>query len=352
MMGFMASVERVLLLGCVKLKHTRSLPAQDLYRSPLWVRRRAYAESRGYPWMTLSAKHGLVDPKQPLAPYDLALTDLRAEAQRRWGERVVSALRTRFGSLSAITFEVHAGAAYRRAIEPGLVAEGARLVAPLAGLALRAQLAWYTSHAEPEDPGDRSGQRRRLCTPAEVGRAVRALAVEPVRTPAWDWPGQLTCVAQPGLYSSWVDRDGARELSTGLGHDVSAGLVYPGQTGATKWPSGKQGKATLASRIGANHLRGRIQGSTFRLTLAACLAAPLQLHRTDHKHLAPESEQRLTHWMFEHLKIAVMPFPERDALADLEHHLLAELDPPLNLEGGGPTPIRHTLSRLRGTGHE
>jgi len=31
---------------------------------------------------------------------------------------------------------------------------------------------------------------------------------------------------------------------------------------------------TLAKRIGGNHLNGPIRGSTFRLTLAAILAAP------------------------------------------------------------------------------
>jgi hypothetical protein len=32
----------------------------------------------------------------------------------------------------------------------------------------------------------------------------------------------------------------------------------------------------LAGRIGGNHLRGRIRGSTFRLTLAACLRTALE----------------------------------------------------------------------------
>jgi len=104
----MAGSNRVLLLGCVKLKHERPLPARDLYRSPLWVRRRAYAEARGYPWLILSAKHGLVDPARRIAPYDLALSDLRAAARRRWGERVVGALVERFGSIVDVVFEVHA----------------------------------------------------------------------------------------------------------------------------------------------------------------------------------------------------------------------------------------------------
>ena len=41
------------------------------------------------------------------------------------GSEVVRALERRFGDLSGITFEVHAGGAYRRAIEPAIKARGA-----------------------------------------------------------------------------------------------------------------------------------------------------------------------------------------------------------------------------------
>jgi hypothetical protein len=78
MMGAMTGSDRVLLLGCVKLKREHRAPAKDLYRSPLWVRRRAFAQASGHPWLILSAKHGLVDPDTRLEPYDLALRDLTA----------------------------------------------------------------------------------------------------------------------------------------------------------------------------------------------------------------------------------------------------------------------------------
>jgi hypothetical protein len=144
-----------------------------------------------------------------------------------------------------------------------------------------------------------------------------------------------------------VDRDGASDLSVGLSHTVRPGLIYAGQTGATKWPSGKTGKATLSSRIGANHLRGRISGSTFRLTLAACLAEPLTLKYLDPKHLDRESEQSLSAWMRAHLEVAVFPFPDRASLADLEQWALTKLEPPLNLDGMPATPLRNALARLR-----
>ena len=111
---------------------------------------------------------------------------------------------------------------------------------------------------------------RRTTTEAEFRAAMRALDQAPVLTPARDWPdGLLHGLDGPGLYSWWVDKSGALDLSRGLGCQVLPGRIYAGQTGATKWPSGTVGRATLRSRISSQHLRGRIRGSTFRLTLAS-----------------------------------------------------------------------------------
>lgn len=69
----MSATRVVILLGCVKTKLEGPAVAKDLYCSTLWKRRRAYAEASGQPWLILNAEHGLVDPEQRLAPYDLAL---------------------------------------------------------------------------------------------------------------------------------------------------------------------------------------------------------------------------------------------------------------------------------------
>ena len=335
---------RVLLLGCVKLKVDHRAAAKDLYRSPLWAARRAYAEASGYPWLILSAKHGLVDPEARLNPYDLALGDLSVPDRRAWGERVVGALEQRFGDLNGTVFEVHAGEVYRRTIEPGIVRRGGRVEAPLQGFPIGSQLAWYASR--PHAP-NLAVERRRASTAAEFRAAIEALDTTPLRIAVRDWPGGLTGLGEPGLYSWWVDSAGAADLSVGLGHQLHAGRIYAGQTGATKWPSGTAGAATLATRIGRNHLHGRIRGSTFRLTLASCLRDPLTLVRVGRRQLDPPSESRLSAWMREHLQVAVLPFPDRDQLADLEDRVLNELDPPLNLDGMTPTPIRVELSRRR-----
>jgi GIY-YIG catalytic domain-containing protein len=112
---------------------------------------------------------------------------------------------------------------------------------------------------------------------------------------------------------------------------VKPGRIYAGQAGATKWPSGKAGGATLRRRISSQHLGGNVRGSTFRLTLAAVLADELQLPLMGPRNITRVGESRLSHWIGEHLAVAVYPFEERDALADLEHRVLVELNPPLNL---------------------
>ena len=161
------------------------------------------------------------------------------------------------------------------------------------------------------------------------------------------WPADLSDLDVSGLYSWWTDDAGAAELGEGLDSPIEPGRVYVGQTGATRWPSGIIGRATLRKRISSNHLGGNIRGSTFRLTLAGVLACPLALTLDGPKRLTPEAEARLTEWMCDHLSVAVHRFPERDPLSDLESRVLDTLDPPLNLDGRALTPARTRLAGLR-----
>ena len=144
------SQRRIVLLGCVKLKQPVPALARDLYVSPLWRKRRTYAEASGLPWLILSAKHGVLDPDELVSPYDLALTQLRRAEQRAWGQAVASELEQRLKPLRDVAFEVHASRPYCAAIEKPLSAAGAVLLAPLAGLTLGRQLSWYTAR-----PGSR-----------------------------------------------------------------------------------------------------------------------------------------------------------------------------------------------------
>jgi hypothetical protein len=197
-------------------------------------------------------------------------------------------------------------------------------------------------------PAD-AAPRRQRCTPEEIAVAIAALDADADPLPAGRWPGTLEGLDQPGLYAWWADPAGATQLSTGLGLELAPGRIYAGLTGATKWPSGKAGTMTLRSRIGGSHLRGTIRGSTFRRTLVAVLPEPLDLCLQAAGRLSAESEHVFSAWMRAHLSVAVYPFAERDALASLEDEVLAILDPPLNLDGMPPTPLRAQLVSLRAT---
>ena len=135
----------IVLVGCVKTKRAARTAAKDLYRSPLWRCRRAYAASLGVPWYILSALHGLLDPDRRIDPYELALTDLRAKARQAWSARVLAELRRRVPSMRDRLIEIHAGATYiNHGLEKGLSDAGAAVHRPLAGIGgIGSQQAWY-----------------------------------------------------------------------------------------------------------------------------------------------------------------------------------------------------------------
>ena len=135
----------LVLVGCVKTKHPTRSAARDLYSSPLWRCRRAYAECLGVPWYILSALHGLLDPDRRIDPYDLALKDLRAEARRAWSARVLDELKRRVPSMRDSLIEIHAGSTYvKHGLEEGLRDAGAEVHRPLARITgVGRQQAWY-----------------------------------------------------------------------------------------------------------------------------------------------------------------------------------------------------------------
>ena len=133
----------VVILGCVSSKRHQPGPAKDLYISPLWHKRRAYAEASGRPWVIYSAKHGILAPDDPIEWYDVALMKRPRTAQRAKGEQAAAQLEERFGRLEGKVFEIHAGSAYANSLEVPLRRRGAFLVNPVIGLSIGYQLQWY-----------------------------------------------------------------------------------------------------------------------------------------------------------------------------------------------------------------
>ena len=83
---------RAILVSCAATKLDHPAPAADLYTSPLFIKSRSYAEASGHPWFVLSARHGLVEPRTVLEPYDTKLADLTPSERSAWADRVARAL--------------------------------------------------------------------------------------------------------------------------------------------------------------------------------------------------------------------------------------------------------------------
>jgi len=182
--------------------------------------------------------------------------------------------------------------------------------------------------------------------PSTVAQLVEVLTDPTNAEPARTFPRDRSAARKPGLYAWWADQEGldalSRELKAPLPSSICAGLA-----GATHWPSGKKSTATLLSRIRGLHLQSNIRGSTFRHTLAALLAEPLALQIIGPNRLAPESEQQLSAWMKDHLRVVVCAYPDADTLGAMEDAILARLDPPLNLKGMVLSPLRRIIAERR-----
>lgn len=327
----------VVLIGCVKMKRPEAKPAKDLFTSALFKKERAYAERTGKRWFILSAQHGLVGPEEILEPYDLQLSKTTKQYRRDWGAQVVEQLRSAVGPLAGVAIEIHAGAAYADAIHEGLCAAGAIVAAPLRGLTMGRRLQWYTT--DPNDSNSPAASQHQDSAP-DVSELLRHLGNEEDSiTPSEFLDTGGACLRAPGLYSWWIDSNGAATLTAGLDQYVEPGLIYAGLAGATRSRSGRKSTNTLWGRIKGMHLAGRHEFSTFRLSLGSILA-----------HARGESEideAALTLWMHNHLRVIAIPVDDADILNHLETAILAVLDPPLNLAKMQRTPVRKRLTDLR-----
>ena len=179
-------------------------------------------------------------------------------------------------------------------------------------------------------------------------RRITALLSDPARAEdPRTFPMDDAAARHAGLYSWWADSTAKELLQQIPGSVTPPHLIYVGQAGATSWPSGKRSAATLKSRIRSNHIGGNVSSSTFRWTISALLVDPLNLRVARPGELLSEDNRRVSAWIKEHLRIAIVPLDERDSLQEIERVVLKALDPTLNLDELSATPLRQRLTRLR-----
>lgn len=148
------------------------------------------------------------------------------------------------------------------------------------------------------------------------------------------------------MYAWWGDAEACAVLGEEIGASLS-GLLYAGQAGATRMPSGRRSSATLLSRVGRQHIRGNARSSTFRLTISSLLLDRLGLVSAGKGRLDAPSNGRVSAWIAEHLSVAIAPFDDRDSLSVVEGEVLQLLDPPLNLGTCLPSAARTLITERR-----
>ncbi|MDP7735104.1 helix-turn-helix domain-containing protein [Mycobacterium paragordonae] len=182
---------------------------------------------------------------------------------------------------------------------------------------------------------------------SEVSALVHQLSRQEAATRPALFPVDPLQAARPGMYSWWGDDEACMVLGEAVGMALPP-LLYVGQAGATRWPSGKKSAATLLSRIGTQHIRGNARSSTFRLTVSCLLADRMSLVAVSGGKLDAASNAQVSAWIADHLRVVIAPFDDRDSLVKVEKSVVLQLDPPLNLEHCAPSQARTRLTQLRG----
>jgi hypothetical protein len=130
--------QRLVLIGCSKVKLPQAAPARLLYRGDLFQKSRAWAEMRGARWLVLSAKYGVVEPDTVLEPYDETLASWTKARRAEWDRLVLQQL----GLRARVPLLLLAGARYR-----GWTA-GLDVKVPLLGMEIGEQKAWLARELE------------------------------------------------------------------------------------------------------------------------------------------------------------------------------------------------------------
>lgn len=105
------------LAGCTKTKWDGIYPAKDLYKSPLFKKRRKVAERRGDGWGILSAKYGFVEPELAIESYDVHISERDSDL---WSASVLSDLLPILWDNDVDSVAFFAGSAYVDPLAPEL----------------------------------------------------------------------------------------------------------------------------------------------------------------------------------------------------------------------------------------
>jgi len=129
-------MKKIVLVSCVKSKRKYPAKAKDLYTSTLFQSNLQYAyQLKPDAIYILSAKYGLLDLDQIIAPYEMTLNTMTEAEKKNWSRIVLDTLQKK-ANLKSDLFIFLAGKNYRKYLLPEL----AHYEIPLEGLSFGRQL--------------------------------------------------------------------------------------------------------------------------------------------------------------------------------------------------------------------
>ena len=147
---YLQPAARVALVGCVAQKQSHKAPARELYTSPLWRHRLAWAEQHADQVLVLSARHHLVALDQELEPYNTSLNTASKAERLVWSTAVWGQLHL-YLDVAATHFVLLAGKAYTTYLRPWLEVQAAGCETPLRSLSIGQQIQWLKANSAQED---------------------------------------------------------------------------------------------------------------------------------------------------------------------------------------------------------
>lgn len=128
----------IAIISCVKTKRQGTLPAKDLYNSPLFNFSYEYTSKNFDKVFILSTLYGVLEPTDKIQYYELTLNKMNAQQKQAWAYKVATQLKAKVKPTD--TLHYFCGVNYRKSLIKELPNE---YTEPLKGLGMGKQLQWY-----------------------------------------------------------------------------------------------------------------------------------------------------------------------------------------------------------------
>lgn len=131
---------KIAFVSSVSKQAEERQPATDLYTSDWFKKASHYGEKVSDKWYILSARHGILEPQEEIAPYDETLNNMSADQRRAWARDVARELEEVLQPGDQVI--LLAGKRYREFLLEPIRILGCDLKIPMEGMQKEEQIDW------------------------------------------------------------------------------------------------------------------------------------------------------------------------------------------------------------------